>query len=970
MSVFKSELNWSTYQDKQMKVLESIERSLSTTEKGLNTSFSKLETILTFIGKASEVNAKNIASMTKEWTGTYVELDHSFRDVIKTNKEFSQSTSKAGEGLDYLDKKSRSAGDNLVSGIGTILKRLWDRVGRLEGIGRTVDGYSEISNSMIKISSLGGYEVREFRSDLTSIVSNLNKSTGYLYDTKEAYSTMVAVSQNVTNNTEALEAMTRPLLLSSETLDININNVAELFNRFYTRYTFSSANMEHTLDAIRGNTAGNSADAEKIVSNINTLEGWMNRYAGSDNELREQKMKEISQYSAWTDSMGLDSAWFSQALDDIAGGNWSEREDLRQILAYAGYGDLTKDTELVRSGNYNEITKALVAGLASDELENLLRSTRTDDAMKVRGLDTDLVLNASNLMKDGFISLEDFIEDSNKKSVSMEEAAEDKYVSATDKINNWLSKIYDKIAKLQEINPVGFGVSDVAAAAALTKGVLWGKGGGNSLLGNTSLSSIKSLGANSTLKGIITSEGLGSAGVASSNALGKVAALGGGLGGAAMLAGGVAAGGALTVDGIKGMLDEEKTKGYRVGSGVQTALGVGGAGALVALGVTNPIGWAALAVGGLVYLGKAAYENAHELSGNAKEVKKNIEAIGNSLQDENRQRLSDLSELSYQFKQEKDLESQKQLMLESGYFSQEDLQGKSEEQLQSLIDSYKNAASAMKDVTDGVLKLADTYYSEQQNIQQKDFINSLKNADLSEDQMFDVVSLLQTSVSDEKLSKKFEKYLKDGSITKSEFNDLLYGGKNSWFDKVNLEDKSVDISGMQSVAGYLGWDKEFVTADNAEEVAKLYNKFATALNSEERDKAWQAIVDNGLEDEVRKVYGNQLAVYGYATGSNYIPHNQLAYLHEGEAVVPKKFNPAASGILSAKQLKELFEDGIFSSKNKESEVFSEFLDEMIEIKELLKEWKESNSKQNKLSDIKYRNTFSRTFMSTYLKTSR
>jgi len=33
-----------------------------------------------------------------------------------------------------------------------------------------------------------------------------------------------------------------------------------------------------------------------------------------------------------------------------------------------------------------------------------------------------------------------------------------------------------------------------------------------------------------------------------------------------------------------------------------------------------------------------------------------------------------------------------------------------------------------------------------------------------------------------------------------------------------------------------------------------------------------------------------------ATGTNYVPDDMLAYLHEGEAVVPKKYNPAAAGL--------------------------------------------------------------------------
>ena len=37
---------------------------------------------------------------------------------------------------------------------------------------------------------------------------------------------------------------------------------------------------------------------------------------------------------------------------------------------------------------------------------------------------------------------------------------------------------------------------------------------------------------------------------------------------------------------------------------------------------------------------------------------------------------------------------------------------------------------------------------------------------------------------------------------------------------------------------------------------------------------------------------SKLSVPQLATGTNYVPEDQLAYIHKGEAVVPKKFNSA------------------------------------------------------------------------------
>ena len=41
-----------------------------------------------------------------------------------------------------------------------------------------------------------------------------------------------------------------------------------------------------------------------------------------------------------------------------------------------------------------------------------------------------------------------------------------------------------------------------------------------------------------------------------------------------------------------------------------------------------------------------------------------------------------------------------------------------------------------------------------------------------------------------------------------------------------------------------------------------------------------------------------------ATGTNYVPQDMFAYLHEGEAVVPKKYNPAAGGGFYADELEQ------------------------------------------------------------------
>jgi len=62
----------------------------------------------------------------------------------------------------------------------------------------------------------------------------------------------------------------------------------------------------------------------------------------------------------------------------------------------------------------------------------------------------------------------------------------------------------------------------------------------------------------------------------------------------------------------------------------------------------------------------------------------------------------------------------------------------------------------------------------------------------------------------------------------------------------------------------------------------------------EVDYMGQAAAKEKFDKTVAAMTGTALP--SYAVGANYIPHDQIAQLHEGEAVVPKAYNPAAGGV--------------------------------------------------------------------------
>ena len=72
---------------------------------------------------------------------------------------------------------------------------------------------------------------------------------------------------------------------------------------------------------------------------------------------------------------------------------------------------------------------------------------------------------------------------------------------------------------------------------------------------------------------------------------------------------------------------------------------------------------------------------------------------------------------------------------------------------------------------------------------------------------------------------------------------------------------------------------------------------ATSLLELQRIRAQAAATLSGVGGSIASQYG--LNVPKLATGTNYVPSDMLAVIHEGEAVVPRAYNPAAGGASSA-----------------------------------------------------------------------
>jgi len=970
LAVLKTELNWSTYQQKQLSILQDLEKSFARSlriSEHLATTMNKVEYSIKSIAIASENSAKNIQSITQKLLKNYETLEQTtasyeakMREAGKSLGGFSVRINSAGESAERSGRQVEQAGGRFASVLDStsnLLSNYWDHLGRLEGVGREIDKFSDASNQMIKLSGMSGDIVREFRGEIMSTVAELNVATGSAFSPQESYGQIISIFQGVTSNLDAIEEMAKPMLLTQETLDVNINTVADIFNKFYTRYNFSSMHMEDALDEIRGNTAGNSANAEATLENLKTLEHWINNYAGDNNELREELIERTSHFTSWLESMNMDSGPFAAYMKNVADSVSNVSQDgLQLILSRVGIGALEAQN-LARSGEYEYLTSNIVEGIyavMSDFDSN--RDGRFGEGEAVNlskmlenyGISMDLAMEVWNLKNsDGWTSLEDFIEKNSDKS-SAEELVADKYVSMANKTNHWLEQIYAVTASIQELLPFGF--SDIALAIALLGGT--GSGGG---LGGRAVSGMRSIGMQSMYRGIFsTPRSLGGV----TQGLSRVAGIGGGIGGAAMLGGGVVAGGALAFDGFSDMVDTGNSTGTRVLGGLEGGLGVAGAGTLLAAGVTNPVGWALLAAGGLAALGKVAYENATALGGNAQAAVDELAKIEKSLQEENQQRFTDILDLSYNFNKETDIEKQRQLLLEAGIAEEEELRSMQKDQMSNLIKEYQSAASAMTTITDNILGEAERYTTEKHKEQQSKFLQMVEQQADTPEERLQFLNMIKSSVTDEDTRNKIDKVVERGWISDDQWNDILMGGQNWLWDKHHLGNTTINATDMNRAATYLGGEANYSNFDEIDEATELWNKYQEAIiykNRKSADEIWKEILDKDYDDEVAEMFGatgpEHLHLPAYRQGTNYITKDHIALLHEGEAVVPKKYNPA----VNSKELQYLTEYLTREQENTQreyqesKEYLISFIEEMREIRMFLSLWKEENNLKERLS---------------------
>ena len=981
--VHKSELNWSTYQEKQLDVLTELRNSFQASlslSKSSEQSLSRIHTSLSDVAKSLSIIASSLSgkfpqaindttkslvlqSDTINRNTTLIGLHgESLMSNTKALEEVTEATRAREDALaDEYAKRQEEEKRLLQERQATIKQIGREALAIMDKIGRVANKYSETSNNLVKFTG-SALDVSEYRDSMIhGIVAQLNKETGYFYSGTEAYAQMASIANSAgIGNLEDLKEMTRPLLLAQEAIDVNISDMAKLLGRWSNRYTFNSSNMETMIDDIRGYTSNNNASAEAALQNITKLESWIAYTSRGDTDKMNSMSEAITKGTAWLESMNVDTARYTDYITKLLSGEALSDKQMNILLGEnmnAAYG-------LAQSGNFDQLYKILFESEVSAwnrYMEGTNVKAQVSDALMY---DFSGILDAKNAYESaGYTSLEDFV--LTKSSETAVDAVEGKYVSLEDKLGNWLTTIIEHLAGLQET--LGFGLTDVVAAIGYISGAI---------------SIAKGLGIGAKVAG--SAAGAGGGGLSA-----LFSGIGGGATGTGMLTG------ASTAE-------------------IGTIGGAGGFmhGGFSALSAALPsIGSVAAVAGPFALLGILAYQTYKGITtyGTANGIEESLKEARDSLNKQNVEKKIALSELKTNISNEKDLEKARADLINSGILNEKDVERArtlNKEGLEKLTQSYIDASDRINTKSNEMLTKygADNVQSAKEvqgafyrNIEQsamsssnplkslwKGLSNPLSaigstidvlthpeslsygdNSEYTQAQLAYINTALSQKTNLTKDEEKFYNYLsKSYDVNSASYNIDKLSRKG--FTGTKLQNLNIDpdilLGSVEYANNVVGTETNYTKSitESASKYRKNIDKIAPLLG----EAAYIETVDDAIKvlDELKK-YGatskdypemkqlmTEFGITGYAKGANLIPRDQLAYLHAGEAVTPAKYNPA-NNMNELEYLRKESKESIKVSETKYTTYLIDMISAIKETKELLEKWKTENTNNSRRSSV-------------------
>lgn len=361
-----------------------------------------------------------------------------------------------------------------------------------------------------------------------------------------------------------------------------------------------------------------------------------------------------------------------------------------------------------------------------------------------------------------------------------------------------------------------------------------------------------------------------------------------------------------TVQGVAGLGAAGVATGAGISAGVAAAGTGAGLGASIGAGITaaatNPVGWALLAVAGVAAAGKAAWDAAHNYEAAGDIVESQYNNVKQTLDEEITTKENTLYNIKESLKDEQNVEDARQKLLESGILTEQDMQKAQEANISGLNDLTDQYIQSTKDFSDAANNIIDEYSEKNQDEANKttksikDWYEKNKNikndtnSDIMKNMVYDTVNVLKQkdSLSDDEqwFLDEFYKNTSKGKTSQQDWEWLLDKGSNLSvvFNNVSGE----NLSNLSKNMKNRGANIQTYDYDDPNMVANYLTSLSQAQSKDEAEEILQQAKQAGLSKDKYHQIGEAMDKWGidsYRQGINDVPADQLAYLHQGEAVL-------------------------------------------------------------------------------------
>lgn len=520
MAVLRQDLVRSTFQERQITLLTSLEKTVNSIEEDLP-EYGKQYTdrMIDSMDHMFLSLSKSIESIFRTGTSTYTTKTE--RAIIKAGKQVADDVSDAIEDdeqrrqeeadayKDYLNESTNKLIDTVKSvarSIGSILGTFGISLDRYLS---EADRYLELQNTYVRNANTTWDATISLRDSILAEVRDLNKITGGVYNELESYETIVGlVNATSIKNAAFYEEYARLFIETQKTMNLDLGVLAQFSDKFYRKYTFSSLTMEKLTDSIRENTAGTSVSENALMSFMETIDTDIMAMAmrmGGDVEANYAKLQDtVTSAYSWLHTSGYDPEYLFNLISGALSGNQESQVTLGKLGINATDGRLLEKLLTDPASLFSEIITSI---------GDLNIATGYGNYGKVMasayGIDYDTAVTAQyrGLTTDSYYS---FL---NNRPVS-EDPSMELFVSAEERTANLTGHMSVTLADLSK--SIGIKSSTIIDILGDIKDIvtsLWGAFGANFLgsalgtfLSNKFISSIIGTGS-SGMSGLLTSGG-------------------------------------------------------------------------------------------------------------------------------------------------------------------------------------------------------------------------------------------------------------------------------------------------------------------------------------------------------------------------------------------------------------------------------------------------------------------------------